>query len=37
MQRVAVTFLMYAGRKHRGWKVRPHAATEIVQSQRHDF
>ncbi len=37
MQRVAVTLLMHAGRKHRGREVRPHAATEIVQSQRHDF
>jgi hypothetical protein len=27
---VAVTLLMYAGRKHCGRKVRPHAATEIV-------
>jgi len=33
VQRVAVTLLMYAGRKHCGRKVRPHVTAEIVESQ----
>jgi len=37
MQGMAVALLMHAGGEHRCRKVRPHAATEIVKSQGHDF
>jgi hypothetical protein len=32
---VAIVFLVHAGGEHRRRKVGPHAATEIVKSQRH--
>jgi hypothetical protein len=34
---MAITFLVHAGGEHRRRKVRPHASTEIVKSQGHDF
>jgi len=37
MQRVAITVGVHARGEHRRRKVRPHAAAEIVQSQRHDL
>ena len=37
MQSVAVPVGMHPRGEHRRRQVRPHASTEIVQSQRHDF
>ncbi len=37
MQRVAIAFVVHARSEHGQGKVRPHAAGEIVQAQRHDL
>ena len=36
MQRVPIAILVHSRGEHRRWKMRPHAAAEVVQSQRHD-
>jgi hypothetical protein len=33
MQGMAVVIMMHAGGEHRRWKVRAHAASEIVYAQ----